>query len=259
MAKRFFNTARIDEDWYLALSLKHRELLRYCESKCDGAGVFSFNSTIASTYVSQKVTESDLAKIGAEKLANGKFWLTNFITEQNSELKESCPAHKPIFKSIQENQITLSNRVFNRVINTQQEKEIVIEKEIEKEKELEIEKEDAAKSLHVQMRTQFTETYQRKKSIPFAWDGKSGKHLNELISKIKFTTGEKSDESVLDFWKALLENMPDWYLNNGFTPAVINSKFNELIGKIHKPNGTNNTNHQRAAAEYRAKHGTPQY
>lgn len=142
MAKRFFNTSRIDEDWYLELSLKHRELLRFCESKCDGAGVFCFSGKIASLYIGEKVTEADLEKIRAEKLTNGKFWLPEFIEEQNSELKENCPAHKPIFKSIKENGLTLSNRVSERVCNTQQEieKEVVIEKDKEIEKETDKEK-----------------------------------------------------------------------------------------------------------------------
>jgi hypothetical protein len=140
MAKRFFNTSLIEEDWYIELSLKKRELLRYCESKCDGAGIFNFNSKIASTYIGEKTNEADFEKLPISKMKNGKYFLIGFCNFQNGKLSEKSPAHKPIFKSLIENEINeeiLSNRVFNRVLDTLQ------EKEIEKEKVKEIEKENA--------------------------------------------------------------------------------------------------------------------
>lgn len=141
MAKRFFNTNRIEDDWYINLSCKHRELLRYCESKCDGAGVFSWNAKIASTYIGEKITDSDLDFIPVQKLKNGKYFITGFCQFQNGELSRKSPAHNPIFKSIEENEIpesVLFCRVSDRVSNTMQEKEIVKEKEKEKELELEL-------------------------------------------------------------------------------------------------------------------------
>lgn len=137
MAKRFYNTSRIEEDWYIDLSLKHRELLRYCECKCDGAGIFSFNAKIASTYIGEKVTDLDLGFIPVSKLENGKYFIVGFCLFQNGILSEKSPAHKPIFKTLVDNEIseeTLSNRLLNRVSDTLQ------EEEIEKEEEKEIEK-----------------------------------------------------------------------------------------------------------------------
>lgn len=144
MAKRFFNTSRIEEDWYLDLSLKHRELLRYCESKCDGAGIFSFNSKIATTYIGEKVTEQDLAKIPVSKLDNGKYFIVGFCFFQNGILSEKSPAHKPVFKSLQENKTdekTLSNTLSDSLSNRLQEEEREEEKEIVKEEEKEKPKE----------------------------------------------------------------------------------------------------------------------
>lgn len=137
MAKRFYNTSRIEEDWYIDLSLKHRELLRYCECKCDGAGIFSFNAKIASTYIGEKVTDLDLGFIPVSKLENGKYFIVGFCLFQNGILSDKSPAHKPIFKTLVDNEIseeTLSDRLSNRVSNTLQEEEI--ERLKEKEKEL---------------------------------------------------------------------------------------------------------------------------
>lgn len=253
MAKRFFNTSRIDEDWYLELSLKHRELLRFCESKCDGAGVFCFSGKIASLYIGEKVTEADLEKIGAEKLSNGKFWLPAFIEEQNSELKENCPAHKPIFKSIKENGLTLSNRVSERVFNTQQE----IEKEVVIEKDKEIEEEtDKEKDLRKKMREVFVEVHNRKKGIDYYWSTPDAVGIKNVVPKIKITAKARDgdEETVLQFWRTLLDNLPDWYFQNGFTPPIINKKFNEIVSKIHKPNATNHANLDAKIAEHLAAH-----
>lgn len=130
MAKRFFSTSRIEEEWYLNLSLELRELLRYCESKCDNAGVFSFSEKVAATYIGKKVTEKDVLSInGIIKLRNGKYFITHFLKEQNGKITESSPAQKPIFNSIRDNGLgevidldtlltTLPSRVLDGVSDT---------------------------------------------------------------------------------------------------------------------------------------------
>lgn len=155
MGKRFFDTSRIEEDWYINLSLKHRELLRYCESKCDGAGVFSFNSKVASTYIGEKVSESDLGILGIEKLPNGKYFIAGFCFFQNGNLSEKSPAHKPIFNSLKQNEIsedrlsnTLSNTLSDRDLDIEIVKEKETVKEKVKEKEVEIEKSELEKAFN---------------------------------------------------------------------------------------------------------------
>lgn len=98
------------------------------------------------------------------------------------------------------------------------------------------------KSLHVRLRENFIATYQEKTGMPFFWDGKCAKHLKEIIPKLEGGANSKEPEQVLVFWQILLDNLPNWYFNNGFSPAVINSKFNEIVKQIHKPNATNTTN-----------------
>lgn len=151
MAKRFFNNQRIEEDWYISLSCKHRELLRYCESKCDGAGIFSWNAKIATTYIGERVSDVDLLAIPVTKLPNGKYFIRGFCFFQNGKLSEKSPAHIPIFKSLKENEIdesvllctlphTLQSRVQEREREKEQEKDKdkeVIQPKIEKS-ELEI-------------------------------------------------------------------------------------------------------------------------
>ena len=139
MAKRFYDTSRIEEEWYLNLSCKQREILRYCESKCDGAGIFSWSAKIATTYIGEKVTDKDLDALPISKLRNGKYFVHWFCRLQNGILSKKSPAHNAIFKSLEINEVsetdlfgTLSNRLSNSLSNRQ----------IEKEREVEIEKEE---------------------------------------------------------------------------------------------------------------------
>lgn len=138
MAKRFYNTQRIEEDWYLNLSCKHRELLRYCESKCDGAGIFSWNAKIASTYLGEVILDSDLSAIPVSKLPNGKYFVNGFCMFQNGVLSKKSPAHNSVFKSIELNETSesvLFCRVFDRLQSSQEEEEREIEEELGEEKE----------------------------------------------------------------------------------------------------------------------------
>ena len=217
MAKRFFNTNRIEEDWYLTLSCKHRELLRYCESKCDQAGVFNFNAKIASGYIGEKVDEMDISFLPIKKLDNGRFWIVDFISEQNGELSKSCPAHNPIFKSIKENSLntllhTLSNTLFNRVQGIDIDKGIEKDKEIGIEKGIEIESE---KIVFPFTSESFCNAWEKWKQFKreqhrFTYKGKHSEQmaLNELLKlsgKVETNALEIIEQSIANGWKGLFE------------------------------------------------------
>lgn len=235
MAKRFFDTSRIDEDWYINLSLKHRELLRYCESKCDGAGVFSFNSKVASTYIGEKVSESDLGVLGIEKLPNGKFFIVGFCYFQNGILSDKSPAHKPIFNSIKQNEITedrlsntLSNTLSDRDLDIERVKEKVIVKEKEKEKEsdLEIEKSELEKAfdLWVEMRKKMKGGI----SDHAIQLGKS--ELKKLSGGSEQTAIEIINQSILNSWKGFFPLKQQNGTKNNGQPNI--DKAMELADKV---------------------------
>lgn len=218
MAKRFFNTQRIEEDWYLNLSCKQRELFRYCESKCDQAGVLNFNAKIASSYVGEKVDEADLAALPIKKLDNGRFWIVDFISEQNGELSEHSPAHKPIFKSIKENTLsellnTLSNTLYNRV----QEKEIVIDKEKDKEieKEMGIEKESE---------TEICPTFN---NFWDEYDKKRGDKIKLQKKWEKLTQAEK--EAVMEYIPHYKQSQPEKQYRKDPETFLNNKSWNDEI------------------------------
>lgn len=142
MAKRFTDTNIWSKEWFMKLRPKHKCLVRFLFDNCDSSGVWQPNWGLASYQIGEKMTEDDLKKLPRnqyEMLPDGKIFLPDFIPFQYGELKETCPAHKPVFKTIEKNRV--SDRVFNRVSNTLQEKEIYKEEEKETVKEEEKEKE----------------------------------------------------------------------------------------------------------------------
>jgi hypothetical protein len=132
MAKRFTDTQIWEKEWFMALTPKLKCLWRYLTERCDQAGVWDPNWSLASIYIGDKVSEKDLLSFGdhIEILENRKVFIPDFINFQYGRLSESSPAHNPVFRAIEKNR--LSNRVFNRVSNTLKEKE----KEVEVEEEI---------------------------------------------------------------------------------------------------------------------------
>lgn len=111
-------------------------------------------------------------------------------------------------------------------------------------------------SLHSKFRATFEEIYQRKRELKYVWSAKDGFAIKQLIGRIEGMISEKSDEARLEFWRTLLEHLPDWYVTNGFSPSVINSKINEIVSKINKPHGANNSTIDRQVDEI-LKRGNP--
>ena len=149
MAKKRFRDIEIwDKEWYMELSPRLKCLANYIFDNCDASGVLNPNWKLLNLRINdiEPITISDikfLPKENFEILQNGKIFLPEFINFQYGSLSEKSPAHIPIFKAIKNN--NLSDRVFNRVLNTLKEKEKEKEEEKEKEKEKEEEKESITK------------------------------------------------------------------------------------------------------------------
>lgn len=129
--KRMTDTEIWDKEWFMELTPKLKCLMRYLFDRCDASGMWKPNWKLASLHVGETVSMNDVKQLPCDQyeIIGGKIFLPGFISFQYGKLSEASPAHKPIFKAIEEN--NLSDRVFNRVSDTLQEKEK--EKEIEKE------------------------------------------------------------------------------------------------------------------------------
>jgi hypothetical protein len=139
MSKRFTDTEIWDKEWFMALSTKHKCLIRFLFDKCDQAGVWSANWMLASQYIGEKVTEDDLITISerVEKIATGKFFIVDFIEFQYGTLSENCKPHLKIIALLKKYEL------FKRVcIGYTTPLQRVEDKDKEKDKEEDKEKEE---------------------------------------------------------------------------------------------------------------------
>ena len=89
---------------------------------------------------------------------------------------------------------------------------------------------------HSKMKTVFMDFYKSKSETEYYWTGTDGNHINQLtkklISKIEESGKIVSCENLTEIFKVLLNKLPEWYLTDGLSVSVINSKFNEIITQI---------------------------
>ena len=93
--------------------------------------------------------------------------------------------------------------------------------------------------IHTPMKEAFLTAYEIETGLEYQWTAAHAKNLNGIANKIRKTIKaggkEVTDQSVINAWSYILENIPDWYKGDGFSISVWNSKFNEMISIIKKP------------------------
>ncbi|KAA6438826.1 hypothetical protein FEM33_15515 [Dyadobacter flavalbus] len=72
----------------------------------------------------------------------------------------------------------------------------------------------------------------------YYWQGKDGKALSSLITKIKFKWKSKhgsdpTDQQIVESFHYIIDNLPDWYRNKWDT-CTIESKFESIIKQINE-------------------------
>lgn len=115
MAKRFYDTGLVDQEWYMELSPKHKALYLHLLCKCDIAGVFEVNYRMMSMYVNDTITEEDVFCSFGNRvvpLANStsKGIIVDFIGFQcGGCVNPKVKAHASILKRLKELGLTLAD------------------------------------------------------------------------------------------------------------------------------------------------------
>lgn len=132
MAKRFTDTEIWDKEWFMNLKPKHKLLIKFIFDKCDVAGIWDANFTLASTYIGEKVSETDLNffKTSILKISAGKFFIKDFIEFQYGQLSEKCKPHIKVISTLKK---------YNLMEGYTKGMERVEEKEEDKDKEKDME------------------------------------------------------------------------------------------------------------------------
>lgn len=145
MAKRLFDGDLWDKEWFMSLPAKNKCLVIYVRSKCDMAGVWSPNYSLASVVIGEKVNQDDLLKIdnGNQflKINDGKIYCLGFIEFQYGQLNEKSPVHKKAIELLTKYKLgnnTLYNTLFGSLLSRPKYKEEDKYKEDLKEKQSKI-------------------------------------------------------------------------------------------------------------------------
>jgi hypothetical protein len=77
----------------------------------------------------------------------------------------------------------------------------------------------------------FMDKYQAKTGVKYSFEGKDGKALKSILSKIEKIKGEGN---TLDLFRHIIQNLPKWDLENALSLTSINSRFNVIIAGITK-------------------------
>lgn len=139
MPKRFTDTDIWEKEWFMSLSPDHKCLVKYVRDKCDIAGVWKPNYTLASYVIGSKVTEEILLGIDEgkqfQKLPDNKILCVDFVRFQyGSELNPNSPIHKKVLEILERYDITYGTKeIENKSIFTKPTQE-----EVEAEMKLKI-------------------------------------------------------------------------------------------------------------------------
>lgn len=120
----------------MLLRPKHKCLMKFLHDRCDNAGIWSPNWTLAAALIGESVGPDDLEALGdqIETMANGKIFIPSFIEFQYGQLSERCIPHQKVITLLQKH--NLYDRVYIPYIKgTSTHKEEEEDKEEEKEKD----------------------------------------------------------------------------------------------------------------------------
>lgn len=118
MAKRFTDTEKWNEDWFLDLPTNHKLFWIYICDNCNHAGIFKPNKRMFELLIGEKINSDNFIKdLNSDKdriivLPNGRWYLTGFIKFQYGEtLNPNNRVHNSILNLLQQNDITFNNTV----------------------------------------------------------------------------------------------------------------------------------------------------
>lgn len=121
MAKRFTGTDKWSKAWFCALNNDEKVIWMYILDKCDHAGFFNKNYTLASFETKCAVNDEVLNKIFQHKIIHineQKCWIRSFVSYQYGSLNDNVKAHKSVLTLLKkyENHIKENKQLANTYV-----------------------------------------------------------------------------------------------------------------------------------------------
>ncbi len=136
--KRFTETTKWDDPWFMDLPLKYKLFWLYICDKCDNAGAWQPNIRLAIAQIGEPLELSEILRVFSDRITqldDGKLFIVKFIPFQYGNLSPNCRAHIPILNNIEKLRVS---KGYPKGIHTL----------VEKEKETEKDKKGSAEGKH---------------------------------------------------------------------------------------------------------------
>lgn len=107
--KRFTETEKWRDPWFLSLDQKSRVLWIWLCDRVDNSGVIDIHWPSAAFETGYKLSEKDVHSLGSriEKLENGKYYIPSFVGFQFGELSSNSKVHQSIMKLMKKHSLCL--------------------------------------------------------------------------------------------------------------------------------------------------------
>lgn len=114
MAKRFYDTGLVDQEWYMNLNPTQKALYIHLLCKCDVAGVFEINYRMMSVYIGSEINEQILFESFGKRIVPlfdhecTKGIISDFVWFQcGGTLNENVKAHTAVIRRLNDLGITI--------------------------------------------------------------------------------------------------------------------------------------------------------
>ena len=101
MAKRFTETTKWDDSWFVDLPSEFKAAWIYLCDCCDIAGVMDLSERLANFRIGSDIDWEEFVNATngrVEMLENGKLWIVGFCEFQYGRLTEKCNAHLAVIR-----------------------------------------------------------------------------------------------------------------------------------------------------------------
>lgn len=135
--KRFTETQKWSDPWFMDLSLVAKLLWFYLLDNCDNSGVIRFNPKLAAVQIGQTVEKQHFTELGdrLQTLDGGKLWIPAFISFQYGALSPDCRPHIAVMDLVAKHGLNLRVSIPHvKGIKTLEDKEKDKEKDKEQDK-----------------------------------------------------------------------------------------------------------------------------
>jgi len=90
-------------------------------------------------------------------------------------------------------------------------------------------------TLHASIIEVWFKFYKYKTGETYVFDGRDGRHIKQLITKIKIKVKEKgieeTDENIINSFRGFLASLTDQWILDNLDVSIINSKFNIIYAR----------------------------